>query len=144
MKPLKLVAALVLAAAASCLAASPAQAQSSPSFALIAADGATLLAKGVAFSVRVTYVCADVEFAEGYITAQQRVQGAQIARVQAYFDATCDGAIHVDDVTVISSEIAFKKGEALVTTGVSGCGTDPETQQQICGSDSLSQVLRFR
>jgi hypothetical protein len=144
MKPLRLLAAFVLAASASCFAASPAQAQAQlPSFDLIAMDRAALLAKGVAFSVKVTYVCADVEFAEGYVDAQQRVQGAQMAHGNRYFPTTCDGAVHVVDVMVTSIDIPFKRGEALVSAFVGGCGTDPETQQQTCGGDSLTQVMRI-
>jgi hypothetical protein len=143
MKALKVVAAFVLAASASCLAASPAQAQS-PTFDVIAVDGATLLARGVAFSLKITYVCADVDFADGYVSAQQRVQGAQIARAEQYFAAACDGAGHMDDVIVTANEIPFKRGEALVTVIVGGCVTDAQTQQQTCGSDTLSQVLRIR
>lgn len=144
MKALRVVAVLVLAASASCLAASPAQAQTqSPSFDLIAMDGAALLAKGVAFSVKVTYVCADVDFAEGYVNAQQRVQGAQMAHGNLYFPTTCDGAVHVEDVMVTSIDIPFKRGEALVSAFVGGCGTDPETQQQTCGGDNVTQVMKI-
>jgi hypothetical protein len=144
MKPLKLVAALVLAASASCLAASPAQAQSSD-FDLIAMDGGTVLAKGVALSVTVTYACGgDLDFVDGYVNAQQRVQGAQMAHGNGGFPTTCDGAVHVEDVMVISIDIPFKRGEAVVSAFVGGCGTDPETGQQTCGADSLSQVLRLR
>ena len=145
MKALKVVVAFVLAASASCLAASPAQAQASaPSFDLIAMDGATLLAKGVAFSVKITYVCADVDFSDGSVYAQQRVQSAQIAHGNTYFSTTCDGTVHVEDVMVTSIDIPFKRGEALVSASVGGCGTDPETQQQICGGDGLTQVMRIR
>ena len=144
MKAFKVVAALVLAASATCLGASPAQAQS-PSFDLIAMDGANLLAKGVAISVKVTYVCGgDLDFVDGYVTAQQRVQGAQMAHGNGGFPATCDGAVHVEDVMVTSIDIPFKRGEAVVSAFVGGCGTDPETQQQICGGDSLTAVLRIR
>jgi hypothetical protein len=145
MKALNVVAVFVLAASASCLAASPAHAQApSPSFDLIAVDGATLLAKGVAFSVKVTYVCSDVDFADGSVYAQQRVQGAQMAHGNLYFPTTCDATVHVEDVMVTSIDIPFKRGEALVSTFVGGCGTDSETQQQICSGDSLTQVMRIR
>ena len=50
----------------------------------------------------------------------------------------------MENVIVTSIDIPFKKGEALVSAFVGGCGTGPETQQQTCGGDSLTEVMRVR
>jgi hypothetical protein len=88
---------------------------------------ATLVAKGAAIQVPVTYSCSsDTAFGTIFFTATERVGGNRTASGSGFTsDVTCDGAQHTALVTVTSGNgIAFHQGTALVQGAFEACDQD--------------------
>jgi hypothetical protein len=101
---------------------------------------ATLVAKGAAIQVPVTYSCSsDTAFGDIFLFATERVGGNRTASGSgSTFDVTCDGAQHTALITVTSDNgIAFHQGTALVQGAFNACDQDG-----LCLTVSLSGTVR--
>jgi hypothetical protein len=101
---------------------------------------ATLVAKGAAIQVPVTYSCSsDAAFGAIQLFATERVGGNRTASGSgSTFDITCDGAQHTALVTVMSGNgIAFHQGTALVQGAFDACDQDG-----LCLTVPLSGTVR--
>jgi hypothetical protein len=88
---------------------------------------ATLVAKGAAVQVPVTYSCSsDAAFGAIQLFATERVGGNRTASGSgSTFDVTCDGAQHTALVTVTSGNgVAFHQGTAIVQGSFQACDPD--------------------
>jgi hypothetical protein len=86
-------------------------------------DRATLIAKGVAVDVPVTYTCTSPsEWSENQITVRvtQVVRGQQVAGAESGISAFCDGTAQaaVVRVAVDAGTAPFKTGTALVNASL--------------------------
>jgi len=90
---------------------------------------ATLVAKGIAVDVSVTFTCPAGDqlgffgFPGLSITVQQAVSKTQQAAGQGYASGQCSGAVQTDVVRVVANSAPYRTGPALVSTNLEACDT---------------------
>ena len=85
---------------------------------------ATLVAKGAAVNVDVTYSCSPgTTSASVFLQLTQRVSGGRVATGSGFVSGlVCDGTEHTTTVTLIADgDVAFKKGDAVVRGSRTAC-----------------------
>lgn len=98
---------------------------------------ATLVARGAAVEVGVSYTCNTSQYTYLYASVTQRV-GSEVANGSGQAQVTCDGTSKHTTVTVLASDgKAFRRGEAVATGNINGCGSFG------CGSDSTDAIIQI-
>jgi hypothetical protein len=99
-------------------------AQEPPTMTASLTGTATLVAKGAAVNVDVTYSCSpDTTSASVFVQLTQRVSGGRVATGSGFVSGlVCDGTEHTATVTVIADgDVAFKKGDAVARGSRTAC-----------------------
>jgi hypothetical protein len=98
---------------------------------------ARLLARGAAIQVPLEVTCSGTGSVDLYVTVSQR-SGSGVAEGSTFESVPCSGSGEQVTVTVqATGGKVFKKGTAVVTAEVFGCGT------RVCGSETDTEVIEI-
>jgi hypothetical protein len=139
-----LAAAVALAGGGSLLAAAPAVAYYSPPLIMVAEpqSPARLVAGGAAIDVTVEYSCTATAGMSLSLDVAQRV-GRKVATGQAYDYVSCNRRTQKTVLRVKSDGTAFGRGNAAVTTEISGCYST-DYWWSTCGDDQMDDIIRVK
>jgi hypothetical protein len=136
-----LIAIIIGGALAAAIPALPAVGQFSPPHPVVDIGTGSLVARGAAVDVPVTYTCGPGDLVYGYLSVQlsQRTQAGRLAQGFGYTEnIVCDGTPHTVIVRVTAESffggVAFKSGVALATATLvirlEGFGQEVESVQE--------------